>query len=174
MRARIIIAIVALGAAVIAAGASANLRSINDPRGDVRCTEEGVNVPCSDQKRRNADIVRATAGHGKNGRLKHTIRVVGKFKHGRLELNTDLSNQTCEWRMSIDRGVGSARVQRCHARPRSIGRARYDFHRHSVSISFSKESIGNPHRYGWRAFVESGPASDVVPKREDYIQHRLG
>jgi len=62
----------------------------------------------------------------------------------------------------------------------SFGRARYDFHHHhhSVEISFSKRSIGNPDGYGWYALAFAGPkvapAWDYVPKRDGYITHRLG
>ena len=66
MRTRTITASVVLGAAVIAAGASADFRSVNDPRGDTKCGHEtGQHGACSAKSRRNADIVRATAGHGK-------------------------------------------------------------------------------------------------------------
>jgi hypothetical protein len=168
----IVIGVAAAGAAVIAVGASANFRSVDDPRGDTGCKSESGS--CSDSHERKADIVRATAGHGKNGRLKHTIRVVGKLQGGSIEFNTDLSTRRPEWDLDCHRGKRHTRIQRRYDPTMSIGRARCDFHRHSVEISFSKSSIGNPHRYGWRAFVTSGGVTDVVPRREDYIQHRLG
>jgi len=172
MRARTITAIVVLGAAVTAAGASANFRSVDDPRGDTGCKSESGS--CSDSHERKADIVRATAGHGKNGRLKHTIRVVGKLHGASIDFNTDLSNRRAEWASDCHRrGKRHTRI-RGDDPTMSMGRARCDFHRHSVEISFSKSSIGNPHRYGWRVFVTSGGVTDVVPRREDYIQHRLG
>jgi hypothetical protein len=166
----ILIGVTALGAALIAVGASANFRSVDDPRGDTGCKPESGS--CSDSQKRNADIVRATAGHGKNGRLKHTIRVVGKFQGGEIQFNTDLSNRSPEWILDLHRGHRH-RI-RTPLTAMSIGRARCDFHRHSVEISFSKRSIGNPHHYGWRAFARSDGVTDVVPRREDYIQHRLG
>ena len=85
----IVIGAAALGAAVMAAGASADYTSVDDPRGDTKCLHEGGgHTPCSASKRRNADIVRATAGHD-GTRLKHTIRVVGKFQRAQLGINTD-------------------------------------------------------------------------------------
>ena len=79
----IVIGVAALGAAVMAAGASADFRSVHDPRGDTRCIHESHREPrpCSHSTKRSADIVRATAGH-EAGRLRHTIRVVGKIDRG--------------------------------------------------------------------------------------------
>jgi hypothetical protein len=164
----------ALGAAVMAAGASADFRSVKDPRGDTKCT-----VHCTAQKRRNADIVRATAGHD-GALLKHTIRVVGKFREGGLKINTD-SDPLCERHLKISR-KRSGEVRGCDRGTllTNFGRARYDFHHHhhSVEIFFSKRSIGNPGSYGWNALAFAGPkvatAEDYVPKRDGYITHRLG
>jgi hypothetical protein len=179
MRTRIITAIVVLGAAVIAAGASADFRSVNDPRGDVKCGHElGGHKPCSDSKRRNADIVRATAGHDGTW-LKHTIRVVGNFRSVHLLINTD-SDPTCEWSLFAGRGEKRGEVQECIGHGRVNGHARYDFHFHSVEISFSKSSIGNPASYGWAAYTFLGGSlastADRVPNAPggDYIEHSLG
>jgi hypothetical protein len=69
------LAAIVLGAAVIAAGASANCKSVKDPRGDAKCFHDaGGERPCTDAEKRNADIVRATAGHD-GRRLRHGIRV---------------------------------------------------------------------------------------------------
>ena len=92
----ILIGAAALGAAVMAAGASADFTSVDDRRGDTKCFNDGgSHRPCSDSARRDADIVRATAGHD-GTRLKHTIRVVGKFRSVHLLINTD-SETNCEW-----------------------------------------------------------------------------
>jgi parallel beta-helix repeat protein len=169
----IVIGAAALGAAVMAVGASANHRSVHDPRGDTTCRHE-VAGPCSDEKKRSADIVRATAGH-EGSRLRHTIRVVGKFKRGGLTISTD-SDRDCELYVVARRGRGSSReVKECVGNART-GRARIDFHRHSVEIVFSKRSIGNPQSYGWTAATRVGylvVASDQVPNRGGYIRHRL-
>ena len=187
MRKRFAIVIgVAASGALVAAGASADFRSVHDPRGDTKCYHEHEDnrIPCSDSVKRAADIVEATAGH-EGGRLKHTIRVVGKIHGGALIINTD-SDPECEFStLGAGRGEGKAKIRAC---PRgsngTIGRARYDFHLHSVEISFSKESIGSPEHYGWWAFAFAGPlrghATDGVPTRDHgapvdgYIPHRLG
>jgi hypothetical protein len=172
----IVIGAAALGAAVIAVGASADFTSVHDPRGDTKCGHEsGGHKPCSDYKRRNADIVRATAGH-EGGRLKHTIRVVGKLHQGQLLINTD-SDPECEWAFGGLRSGGGSEVQECGDPLHRTGRVRYDFHLHSVEIFFSKRSIGFPRRgYGWSAsagtFLGPAHASDQVPS-EGYIRHRL-
>jgi hypothetical protein len=200
----LLIGAAALGAALIAGGASADFRRVNDPRGDTRCGHEhGQHGACSDSSRRNADIVRATAGHGKNGWLKHTIRVVGKVQHVSVEIQTRptpaCAPATVEagfYQVEIRRGR-PGKVRPCYGN-KSTGRARYDFHHHSVEIWFSERSIGTPQSYRWSAFATDGgcPYNDCVgsaPRRtsphaddrapnrhfhldfrRDYIQHRLG
>src|SRR4029453_13167598 len=49
---------VVLGAAVIAAAGSPAFRSVDDPKGDVKCRRG-----CSDSAKRNPDIVKAKASH---------------------------------------------------------------------------------------------------------------
>jgi hypothetical protein len=173
----ILIGAAALGAALIATGASANFRSFHDPRGDTEC---GGLSNCSDSQRRNADIVRATAGHA-GGRLKHTIHVVGKFKKAELVINID-SDPTCELFLVARRGHGTRfKFRECSGGGpvSSTGRARYDFHHHSVEIFFSESSIGNPQSYGWRlrtlVGAREGSATDTVPNLSPshYIRHRL-
>jgi hypothetical protein len=176
----IVIGVAALGAAVMAASASANFKSVHDPRGDTKCLHSlGGHKPCGDSKRRSADIVRATAGHD-GALLKHTIRVAGKFKSlAYLEFDTD-SDSSCEFFLDAIRGVGRDEVRECVDRGvgRVTGHARYDFHRHSVEISFSETSIGNPQSYGWRAQIDVGglhaDALDLVPNMGAYSQHQLG
>jgi hypothetical protein len=177
---------VVLGAAVIAAGASgANFRSVDDPRGDGLCIRHHrvtlsrllLRVPgevitgCSDSRKRNADVVRATAEH-EGGRLRHTIRVVGEIKHWRLAINTD-SDSEPEWHLGAERRGGGVGL-RCRHDGAATGRARSDFHLHSVEIFFSKRCIGNPRRYGWRVTAVAGPpttqAVDFVPNGGDYIR----
>ena len=105
----IVIGAAALGAAVMAAGASADFRSVHDPRGDTRCYHEqsaGISLART-RMRRNADIVRATAGHD-GQRLRHTIRVVGKFHAATLLINTD-SDPDCEWSVVRQSRCGQAR-----------------------------------------------------------------
>ena len=176
----ILIGAAALGAALIAVGASADFRSVDDPRSDAKCFHEHAPEPpppCSGSAMRNAEIVRATAGH--EGRwLKHTIHVVGKFNFAQLELNTE-PDRPCDFYLLVDRWGGSP-VQ---AWPggRVTGRARFIFHRHSVEILFSARSIGNPQSYGWGLLTDVGDfpvfASDHVsndrgPLSCD-IQHQL-
>ena len=176
-RLAIVIGAAALGAALMAAGASADFRSVHDPRGDVKC-KVGVNGSCSDSMRRNADIVRATAGH-EGTRLKHTIRVVGKFRSVHLLINTD-SETNCEWSLFVSRGERPQGGE-CIRQGGVIRHARVDFHSHSVEISFSKRSIGNPASYGWTAYTLLGDyrantSDDVANGRSlfDYIEHSLG
>jgi hypothetical protein len=179
----IVIGAAALGAAVIAVGASADFRSVGDPRGDyTRChhgtgSGSGPTRPCSDSTKRDADIVRATAGH-EGTRLRHTIRVVGKSKGAHLEISTDL-DPGCEWEVSyINRGRGRPGVLRpCLGNGGApTSRARYDFHHHSVEIFFRRGAIGNPRSYGWRASTFVGPweghVHDYVPNGGHYIRHR--
>jgi hypothetical protein len=182
----IVIGVVAAGG-LIATGASADFRSVHDPRGDAKCYHDGGPKPCSDSVKRAADIVRATAGH-EGGRLKHTIRVVGKIHQGALLINTD-SDPGCEWTfwpLIRGRKGSSSKIKACDT-GRSTGRARYDFHLHSVEIFFSKRSIGNPQSYGWWARAFAGPLEghviDDVPTGDPlngyplngiYIPHRLG
>ena len=172
--------VAAVGVALIAVGASADLRSVHDPRGDTKCYHDHTPPePCSDGMKRAADIVRARAGHD-GTQLRHTIRVVGKFDAAGLLINTD-SDPECEWYVAAKRG--SRGVEECAetiggSQGAGLGPARYDFHRHSVEISFSKKSIGNPQSYGWNVFSAAGKAkgsaTDWVPNREGYITHRLG
>jgi hypothetical protein len=165
--------------AIAVPAASADFRSVNDPRGDTTCGHElGGHKPCSDRKRRSADIVRATAGHD-GALLKHTIRVVGKFKFAAFDFNTD-SYPSCEFYLFAIRGVGRDEVRECDVSGgpgRVTGHARYDFHRHSVEIVFSESAIGNPQSYGWRAQVDVGrshaSAFDFIPNWGGRIQHRL-
>jgi hypothetical protein len=173
-----LLSLLALGAAVIAAGASANFRSVDDPRGDVKCFHRDTlsRRPCSDSRKRNADVVRATA-ENEGGRLKHTIRVVGKVNQVRLTINTD-SDSECEWKLFATRGGGTLQgdFHDCGGPMRtSTGRVRSDFHLHSVEIFFSKRSIGNPRPYRWSASAVAGPpttqAVDFVPNGGGYIRH---
>jgi hypothetical protein len=170
----IVIGVAAVGAAVVAVGASATFRSVDDPRGDT-----GGCRSCSDRARRDADIVRATAGH-EGGRLRHTIRVVGKFKDVTLLINTD-SDQACEYWVYFVH-VPLVPVRDCGGGSAALGPARVDVHLHSAEISFSKRSIGFPRFYGWSAstFTAAGGrgAVDHVPNptlssRPNYIRHWL-
>jgi hypothetical protein len=178
MRTRIIIiAIVVLGAAVIAVGASADFRSINDPRGDTRCIQVGghPHPTCSDSKKRNADIVRATAGHTDRG-LKHTIRVVGKLKGAALHIITG-SHPGHHLYLFIERGQRRAEFRKLSDFPGPVGGAWMDFHLHSVEIHFRKRAIGSQ-SYRWNAAVQArgaaGTALDIAPGPGSFIRHRLG
>jgi hypothetical protein len=64
-----VIGAAALGAALMAAGASADLRSVHDQRGDAHCIHDGSGPPkpCSHSTKLTADVVRATAGHEAGG-----------------------------------------------------------------------------------------------------------
>jgi hypothetical protein len=128
----------------------------------------------------------ATAGH-RDRRLKHTIRVAGKLRARGVSLFLDINTESdpqCEWYLKLQRGDSDHEVQRCSASspPVRAGRAKVDFHLHSVEVSFSRRSIGNPRGYGWRvtdyAWDESGllRKPDVVPDgdRFSYIRHRWG
>jgi hypothetical protein len=178
----VVVSAVLLGAAAIAADASATFRSFDDRRGDTKCLHRDTlsRQPCSDSRRRNADVVRATAGHegGPTSqilgpRLTHTIRVVGKFQQVELIFNTD-SDSKSEWRLFVGRGGGDFEVSECRPGLARTGPVRADFHLHSVEIFFSKRCIGNPRHYGWRARVGAGPprtqATDFVPNRGVYIR----
>jgi hypothetical protein len=180
MSKRFAIVIGVAAAGVMAAGASADFRSVHDPRGDTRCFHDGgADKPCSDAMRHNADIVRATAGH-EGTRLKHRIRVVGKLRSVHLLINTD-SDTDCEWSLFVRRGERRPQRGDCPGLRGDdvIRRARLDFHFHSLAISFSKSSIGNPASYGWSVYTGLGgwraTAFDRVPERRDrYIEHSLG
>jgi hypothetical protein len=174
----IVIGVAALGAALIAVGASADFRTVHDPIGDAECDHN-----CSASDKRHADIFRATAGH-EDGKLRHMIRVGGKFQLAVLGISTD-SDTDCEFVVWADRGrehgVPSGEVTRCSRNGNATGRARLDFHRHSVRIVFSERSIGNPQSYGWYAIAFGGNrrgyafdyVPDYVPTERNYIQHQL-
>jgi hypothetical protein len=159
---------------VIAVGASADFRSVDDRRGDANCFHDlGSHRPCSDSARRNADIVWARADHDA-GSLRHRIRGVGKFQQGQLLINTD-SDSECEFRLFAP---GSA-VRECGGGSARTGPAMVIFHLHSVGIFFSERSIGFPRFYGWNASASAGsvaahPVDDVPNGRGlTYIRHRL-
>jgi hypothetical protein len=190
----VVVSAVVLGAAVMAADASAGFRSVHDPRGDAGCYRgrEGYGEKrCLDSTMRSADIVRVTAGH-EGGRLRHTIRVVGKFQSGWLLFSAD-SDKHCEWSLGLQRGkhkVEFPKLRECgHQGPADDndgiagpgGHARVEFHRHSVGVFFRESQIGNPDGYGWQAGTSAlgppdrGLAEDYVPDGFDgYIPHELG
>ena len=180
--------IAAVAVTVIAVpAANADFTSVKDPRGDTECT-----VHCTTQIRRNADIVRATAGHD-GTRLKHTIRVVGKFHGALLLFNTD-SDPYCDRTLLSglclsEEGVG---LGYCILTPHTgPGHARVDLHRHSVEIFFRARSLGNHlDSYGWHVYTATGTrsvrlgpgrrhrgagvgASDLLPNPFGWIQHKL-
>jgi hypothetical protein len=177
----IVIGLAALGAALIAAGASADLRSVHDQRGDAHCIHErhsGPPKPCSHSTKLSADVVRATAGH-EGRRLRHTISVVGKLERVHLAIDSDDSDRGYEQSLVAIRGRGGVARFRESGTNHRTGRASYDFHRHSVEIIFSRGSIGNPRHYGWIAGACAGKltvahACDWVPGLDDYIRHELG
>jgi hypothetical protein len=173
--------------------------SVDDPRGDQVCERgrEGYGPkPCSDSMKHSADIVRATARH-EGTRLRHTIRVVGKFQSGWLSINTD-SGERCEWLLRLGR-LGRApgrhvefpKLRKCHPAAHGLspgrgGRARVEFHGHSVEVVFRESQIGNPDGYGWQVSADAlgrpdrGLAYDSVPNGfgpydfGSYIRHELG
>jgi hypothetical protein len=166
-------------------------RSVHDPRGDPGCERgrEGYGPkPCSDSTMGSADIVRVTAGH-EGTRLRHTIRVVGKFQSGSLVFSPD-PDRNCEWALNLERGkrkVEFRNLQECGhgGNPGGFagpgGRAKIEFHRHSVEVVFRERSIGNPDGYGWQAYAaalgppDRGLAYDYVPDDLDgYVFHELG
>ena len=181
-----ILAVVGLATAVAVANETTKVEttSVHDPRGDTRCFHDsagGPPKPCSAASKRDADIVRATAGH-EGGRLRHTIRVVGEFRRGWLYINTD-SDPDCERELILHPG-GHAEVRDCAGGPAGSyhGRARVDHHLHSVEIFFRKRQLGNPDGYGWNAFTNvytgtgtwAAHPSDIVRKWGRYIHQPLG
>ena len=129
--------------------------------------------------KRSADIVRATARH-EGGWLRHTIRVVGRFQSGWIGISTD-SGERCEWDLALGR-LGHApgrhvefpKLRDCgpEADGPSLGRggrARVEFHRHSVEVVFRESQIGNPDDYGWQVSADAlgppdrGLAYDSLP-----------
>lgn len=173
---RIIVGVsgVVLGTALIATGAGGNLTSVNDPRGDPRCYLN----PCSRSQLRAVDIIKATAGHAR-GRLKHTVKVLGRFKNGGIYISTD-PDPDCERVIAIERGDRYSKVVKCGRSPRPTGRAKLDFHRHSVKVTFGKKSIGSPRRYWWNISTDVyergqpiAAALDTLPNRGGPIKHRL-
>jgi hypothetical protein len=186
----VLIGAAALGAAVIAVGASADFKSVNDPRGDTKCVDHDVPASgghCTDWMKRRADIVRATAGD-ERGTLKHTITVVGVAgEGGALLINTD-SDPGCEWSIDLlHPGEFISQIVPCAGQPNASTRCCAQVHRsdgtpgnpysvHDVVITFKKGKIGSPRFYGWSAQVFAGPAAghvvDGVPNR-GYIRHWL-
>ena len=71
-------------------------------------------------------------------------------------------------------------VRKCNPRRAAdgTGRARYDFHRHSVEIFFSERSIGNPQSYDWGNVAtlvggSQADAFDALPNGGPPIRHQL-
>jgi hypothetical protein len=162
--------------------------SVRDPRRDRGCDrgrEAYEKKPCLDSAMRSADIVRVTADH-EGGRLRHTIRVVGKFQSGGLVFSPD-PDRNCEWWLTLERGkrkVEFRNLQECRHQEAAAGpggRAKIEFHRHSVEVVFRESQIGNPDGYGWQAWTvalgppDRGRAYDDVPDGVDgYVFHELG
>ena len=119
-------------------------------------------------------------GGPRGGRLRHTIRVVGKIESVGILFNTD-SDPECETRIDAVRGGRKeVKFRKCGTMGFGTGRARVDFHRHSVEIFFRERSIGNPDGYGWNLGTNAGPsaghANDEVRRFSPphYIRHELG
>ena len=102
----IVIGVAALGAAVMAAGASADFRSVDDPRGDTKCYHEAAARTglARTRAKRNADIVRATACHERHAARGTRSASIGKFRSGRLPIKHRFGAGRCEW--SLRRSVG--------------------------------------------------------------------
>ena len=165
-------------------------RSVHDPRGDAGCYRgrEGYGPkPCLDSTMRSAEIVRATAGH-EGGRLRHTIRVVGKFQSGWLGFNTD-SDESCEWWLDLERGkrkVEFRKLRECGARPTTPRRGPAVARGLSSTATRSRSSsarvrsetptatAGKPPRLLWAPRTGAWPRITRPGDFGGYIRHELG
>lgn len=157
-------------AAALAVGlvalALANSGSISDPAGDVKHNPSGKDA--------NYDIVKATFGHARHGKLKHTVTVDGKIGDPQSSGPT-FGSQPAMW---IDvphhafsgncdyliqpvppgaPGNGSNHtkylVSKCSGPGTTTGSAQVTRTKPDTDkLVFKKGAIGNPNKYGW-AFV---------------------
>ena len=171
----ILIGAAALGAALITVGASANFRSVHDPRGDTRCSRYGpsalLGLGQAQRRHRQGDGgPRGQAAEAHDPRRRQVQRAPPLDQHRFGPRHRVRFGYQARSGAPRDPGVRGDR-------PRT-GRARYDFHHHSVEIFFSERSIGNPRSYGWSVYTfvgsRAGIAQDYVPNDpRRYIRHRL-
>jgi hypothetical protein len=145
--------------------ALANSGSISDPKGDVK-----HNPPGNDA---NYDIVNATFGHARHGKLKHTVTVDGRLGDPQssgpnfgaqpgmfIDVPHHSFSGNCDYRIDAvppgAPGNGSSKlkyiVSKCSNGPQQqkTGAAQVTRTKPGTDkLVFKKAAIGNPSKYGW-------------------------
>ena len=150
--------------------------SVADPRGDLD--------PSGSSSRE--DIVRASHGHTRNGRLVHTVTVAGDVGNPAsadipqlwIE-DPELPNGTSQCRYFIGRFEGRLGVFTCGYGERVAGARIRRTSSNTVRYEFKPSAIDNPANYNW-AFVTKGPVQgtqsfvDRLPDGDHaFLNHRL-
>jgi hypothetical protein len=170
--------ILILGAAV----ALADKGSIHDPKGDVHGNPDGKDA--------NYDFVKATYGHAKHGKLKHSFTVAGKLGDpyatgptGPLPIvfiDVPQTNNApfCDYNINYapaHSGFNNSDdpkwiVLTCSNGPGAektgVAKAKRSDDKDTIRFVFPKQAIGSPSKYGWNGNMfpqEEGPAFDSIP-----------
>jgi hypothetical protein len=156
-------ALLALTLACAAAIATAPLgiadsSSFSDPRGDTYDTPSGGSG--------GVDLVRASHGDTKSGRLVHTISVAGNVANPASGGNVPMlwiedparSNGNADCRYFVGRHEGRLGVFTCGYGDRVAGARIVRTSAHTIRYEFSPSAIDNPASYDW-AFVVKAPAT---------------
>jgi hypothetical protein len=169
-----------LGLAVCAALAVADTRTVTDPKGDVRCTDESNHVvKCANRSDLHAppDLRSASARHA-GAKLKHVVRGWTRLRSkdiksfGAVGLEIHAGGHTFFT-------IGNGGREEMHQAPSgkltgSVTVTQIDAH--TVKFVFAKNAIGNPTKYSWRAqdnaACEGCTPSDRVPDH-GFVTHRL-
>jgi hypothetical protein len=169
-------------AAAVAVGlgalALANSGSISDPKGDVKHNPSGNDA--------NYDIVKATFGHARHGKLKHTVRVDGKIGDptasgpnigSQPSMFIDVPHHSfsgnCDYRIDPvppgAPGNGSSETKylvfRCSNGPNSVKTGSAHVTRpdnDTDKFVFKKGAIGNPKKYGWAFHFVTDTSNGLV------------
>jgi hypothetical protein len=169
----------------------ANSGSINDDRGDVHGNPDGKDA--------NYDFVKATYGHTKHGKLKHSFTVDGKLGDpyatgptGPLPvmfIDVPHTNNApfCDYNINYapphtpfnNSDDPKWIVQTCSNGPdhekTGVAKAKRSDDRDTIRLVFPKKSIGSPSKYGWNGQFfppEEAPAYDSIPD-SGFKTHRL-
>ena len=151
-------------AAVLASPAPANTKSVRDAK-----RESG---PL--RKHGRLDIVKATAGHDRAGRLVHSVVVRKRVDPDRGRERPVIAINTRGGRRSDPeyQVFGDAVFKRPKkGDPRRIGEADLGSRGRRWTYRLDPAVIGGLGRYGWAAITTKGNAFDIAPARR-YARHR--
>ena len=187
---RLVVVLSVVAVASLGLPAAADTGSISDKKGDA--------TGCSDDKKADCDIVKATWGHRPHKRVMHQVKVAGtagKFAGNgpqvlpRLYLNVPgqkFDNPNCDYFVDPSPpGAGDNTtdhykyyVNTCqNTGAQVVGPARASRpNSHAIRIVFKRKLIGSPKHYGWQfAYPADGdnPPYDQAPNK-GYKTHNLG